>query len=143
MSVHPTQPYMTLKALSLFFIGLWLLRNKKFHGQVTATLFMLYGVFRAFVEMYRGDDFARGGIFKEGLSPSEVTAHLQTLGLTDPYGRISDIPRYQQMLRDGVENLRPELMISTSQMVGMVSVLLGGALFLYLRSRKDLRINAE
>jgi len=140
MSVHPTQPYMTLKALSLFFIGLWLLRNKKFHGQVTASLFALYGLFRGFVEFFRGDDFARGGIFKDGFAPDDITAHLQSLGLADPYGRISDIPRYQEMLREGAEKLRPELLVSTSQMVGMVSIVLGSALYLYLRSRKDLRI---
>ena len=73
--LHPTQPYMQLKALSLFLLGLWLLKNKRFHGQVAATLVGGYAILRFVIEYFRGDSNARGGIFKEGFGPGEVPQH--------------------------------------------------------------------
>ncbi|MDP6849673.1 MAG: prolipoprotein diacylglyceryl transferase [Planctomycetota bacterium] len=73
--LHPTQPYMQLKAFSLFLLGLWLLKNKSFHGQVAAILVGGYAILRFVVEYFRGDSVARGGIFKDGLGPGEVPQH--------------------------------------------------------------------
>ena len=74
--LHPTQPYMQLKALSLFFLGLWLLRRKSFHGQVTCVLIAGYAVLRFVVEYFRGDALARGGVFRDGFGPLEVESGL-------------------------------------------------------------------
>lgn len=59
--LHPTQIYMSLKALTIFGILLWITRRKKFDGQVAGAAFMLYAVLRSVVELYRGD-LDRGSI---------------------------------------------------------------------------------
>jgi phosphatidylglycerol:prolipoprotein diacylglycerol transferase len=141
MAVHPTQPYMVLKAFSLFLLGLWLLRNKRFHGQVTVILFGFYGVLRSIVEEFRGDDFARDGIFQVGLSPAEVTTNLKELGMMDGYGRFIDIPAFQKALADGIPGLRPDLLISTSQMVAGVCLVFSFVAYRYLGNRADLRLS--
>ena len=45
-----------------FFLLMWLLKRKKFDGQVFATFIMLYGVERFFIEFLR-DDPGRGVVF--------------------------------------------------------------------------------
>lgn len=135
--VHPTQPYMTLKALALFGLGLWLLRRKKFHGQVTLVLLMGYAILRSIVEVFRGDAGARGGIFRAGLSPEEVGARLHGLGVADPAGRITDLDGYRELLRNGTEGIVPQLLLSTSQMISMVMLVF--ALVMYFRLRADPR----
>lgn len=135
--VHPTQPYMTLKALALFGLGLWLLRRKKFHGQVTLVLLMGYAILRSIVEIFRGDAGARGGIFRAGLSPEEVGTRLHGLGVADPAGRITDLDGYRELLRNGTEGIVPQLLLSTSQMISMVMLVF--ALVMYFRLRADPR----
>jgi phosphatidylglycerol:prolipoprotein diacylglycerol transferase len=53
--VHPTQIYDALLSLGLYLALAWLYRRKKFDGQVFATYLMGYALFRAFVELFRGD----------------------------------------------------------------------------------------
>jgi phosphatidylglycerol---prolipoprotein diacylglyceryl transferase len=129
--VHPSQIYMSIKALSLFFLGLWLLKRKRFHGQVLCTLMAGYALLRGFIEFFRGDAEARGGIFKDGLSPADVNLRLADLGIADASGRIRDIASYRELLRQGTEGIQPELLVSTSQMVAIVTFVL--ALILYKR----------
>jgi phosphatidylglycerol:prolipoprotein diacylglycerol transferase len=140
VAVHPTQPYMTLKALALFFLGLWLLKNKRFHGQVTLVLFGGYAILRSVVEMFRGDDAARDGIFKAGLSPAEVGERLRDLNMVDPYGRFIDIQAFRDALHNGAEGLRPDLLMSTSQMVAGVCLLITVVLYFRLSKRPDLKV---
>jgi len=135
LAVHATQPYMMLKALTVFSIGMWLLPRKRFHGQVTCVILMVYAGLRAIVEMFRGDAQARGGIFKEGAGPEDVTARLQELGVADPAGRIVDVPQYRELLRSGVEGVQAELLISTSQMIAIATSAF--AVVLYARLRKN------
>ncbi len=54
--VHPTQLY-SFAGLVVIFLVLLYLRNhwRPFHGSIFAVYFMLYGVFRFIVEMFRGD----------------------------------------------------------------------------------------
>ena len=104
--VHPTQIYMSLKALSLCLLGLWLLPRKRFHGQVFLALIAGYAVLRYLVEIFRYDSVARGGIFKPGMRPDEVAKPLDA-----------------------------ELLISTSQLVGIATLAL--AAFLYHRLSRD------
>ncbi|RMH02394.1 MAG: prolipoprotein diacylglyceryl transferase [Planctomycetota bacterium] len=107
-TVHPTQLYMSLKALFLFGLGLWLLRRRRWSGQVACTLLIGYAVLRFLIEFVRGDDAARGGIFQAGLSPAEV----------------------------GPE--RAELLLSTSQMIGLALIPLVVVLALRLRRKYPL-----
>ncbi|MBC8371703.1 MAG: prolipoprotein diacylglyceryl transferase [Planctomycetes bacterium] len=138
--VHPTQLYMSAKALSLFFLGRWLLSKKNFHGQVSAILLMTYAVMRYVIEFFRFDMVARGGIYKDGHTPEIVTAHWQSLGIADEFGRITDVDKYRELLISGAENMSPQLLISTSQMVGIAMFVLGALLLLILRRLPQLRL---
>ncbi|MFO0985463.1 MAG: prolipoprotein diacylglyceryl transferase family protein, partial [Planctomycetota bacterium] len=60
--IHPTQIYMSLNAFLIFLLLWWVLRKRRFPGQVLWTSFMLYAVGRFIIEFYRGDNQARGFI---------------------------------------------------------------------------------
>lgn len=105
--IHPTQPYMSLKALLLFGLGLWLLKRRRFSGQVACVLLGGYAILRFVVEHFRGDAVARSGIFAAGLGPGEVPP----------------------------EEVR--LLLSTSQMVGLALLPLAAGLYLWLRRRRS------
>jgi phosphatidylglycerol:prolipoprotein diacylglycerol transferase len=55
LPVHPTEIYDGLLNLTLYIFLAWLFRRKKFDGQVFATYLILYAVFRAISEYFRGD----------------------------------------------------------------------------------------
>ncbi|MCP3944401.1 MAG: prolipoprotein diacylglyceryl transferase [Desulfobacteraceae bacterium] len=67
--LHPTQIYMVLSNLLLFFILMWLQKRKKFHGMVFLSYIMLYSAFRSGIEFFRGD--FRGDFFFKFLSLSQ------------------------------------------------------------------------
>ena len=140
--VHPTQLYMSAKALSLFLFGLWMLKRKSFHGQVSLLLVMGYAALRFVVEYFRFDMVARGGIYKEGSAPADVAAHLNGLGIASPNGRITDVEGYRELMMQGDPAAFPHLLLSTSQMVGIVSGVMALLLYLYLRRRPDLQVKA-
>ncbi|MDA8233574.1 MAG: prolipoprotein diacylglyceryl transferase [Clostridia bacterium] len=50
---HPTQIYSSLTAFLLFGFLHYLLRNKKFNGQVFLVYVILYGIIRSFIEAFR------------------------------------------------------------------------------------------
>jgi phosphatidylglycerol:prolipoprotein diacylglycerol transferase len=54
--LHPTQIYMSLNALALFFLLRWIWTKRQFPGQVAAVFFLYYAVSRSVIEHYRGDD---------------------------------------------------------------------------------------
>jgi phosphatidylglycerol---prolipoprotein diacylglyceryl transferase len=60
--IEPTQLFESAVELANFFILMWLLKRKKFDGQVLAAYFFLYGVARYFLEFLR-DDPGRGTVF--------------------------------------------------------------------------------
>jgi phosphatidylglycerol---prolipoprotein diacylglyceryl transferase len=60
--IHPTQLYEAAVELINFLILYWLIRHKKFEGQVIGTYVFLYGVARYFLEFVR-DDPERGSVF--------------------------------------------------------------------------------
>jgi phosphatidylglycerol:prolipoprotein diacylglycerol transferase len=60
--LEPTQLFESAVELANFFILMWLLKHKKFDGQVVAAYFFLYGVARYFLEFLR-DDPGRGSVF--------------------------------------------------------------------------------
>jgi phosphatidylglycerol:prolipoprotein diacylglycerol transferase len=60
--LHPTELYESIVELINFFILYWLIRHKRFEGQVIGAYLFLYGVARYFLEFLR-DDPERGSVF--------------------------------------------------------------------------------
>lgn len=60
--LHPTQMYEMVIELGNFAILYWLIKRKKFEGQVIGLYMMLYGFARYFLEFLRGDP-GRGEVF--------------------------------------------------------------------------------
>ncbi|TAH37850.1 MAG: prolipoprotein diacylglyceryl transferase [Planctomycetota bacterium] len=119
-TIHPTQIYMSLKALALFLLGMWLLRRRAFKGQVFCALLAGYAVLRFIIEIFRFDAEARSGLFRAGMSPEEVRARLQEQGIADAFGGIVDMERYRQLVCSGAPGFTPELLLSTSQIISLV-----------------------
>jgi phosphatidylglycerol---prolipoprotein diacylglyceryl transferase len=61
-ALEPTQLFESAVELTIFFILMWLLKRRKFEGQVFGTYLMLYGVARYLLEFLR-DDPGRGSVF--------------------------------------------------------------------------------
>jgi phosphatidylglycerol:prolipoprotein diacylglycerol transferase len=61
-SLEPTQLFESAVELANFLILMWMLKRKKFDGQVFAAYLILYGVARYFLEFIR-DDPGRGSVF--------------------------------------------------------------------------------
>ena len=66
-----TQLWMSLNGLLLFLIGRWLLKRRRYRGQVALQLLVLYSLTRSFIEAYRGDS-VRGLWFDGTLSTSQL-----------------------------------------------------------------------
>lgn len=62
VKLHPTELYESAIELMNFFILYWLVRHKKFEGQVIGAYLFLYGVARFFLEFLRNDP-GRGEVF--------------------------------------------------------------------------------
>jgi phosphatidylglycerol:prolipoprotein diacylglycerol transferase len=60
--IHPTQLYESGIELINFFLLYWLIRHKRFNGQVIGAYMFLYGFARYFIEFVR-DDPERGNVF--------------------------------------------------------------------------------
>jgi phosphatidylglycerol:prolipoprotein diacylglycerol transferase len=60
--LEPTQLFESAVELGNFFVLMWILRHKKFDGQVFGAYLFLYGVARYFLEFIR-DDPGRGEVF--------------------------------------------------------------------------------
>jgi phosphatidylglycerol---prolipoprotein diacylglyceryl transferase len=53
--LYPTQIMMSLKALIIFGVLMFITRRKKFDGEVAGAALMLYAVLRSIIEIFRGD----------------------------------------------------------------------------------------
>jgi phosphatidylglycerol:prolipoprotein diacylglycerol transferase len=54
--LHPTQLYeMVLELCNCLFL-VWLIRRKKFEGEIIGTYMIIYGIGRFFIEFFRGDE---------------------------------------------------------------------------------------
>ena len=60
--LHPTQLYELVLELANCVFLVWLLRRKKFEGQIIGTYLITYGIGRYFTEFFRGDP-GRGELF--------------------------------------------------------------------------------
>lgn len=67
--LHPTQIYLSLNALLIFGILVWLRKRKTFDGQLIWTYGILYSIGRFIIEYFRGDD--RGYVLENILSTSQ------------------------------------------------------------------------
>ena len=79
IALHPTQIYLSLNALAIFGILMWLRKRKRFDGQVFVTYGILYSIGRFIIEFYRDDD--RGFAVQNILSTSQFIG-LFLLGLS-------------------------------------------------------------
>jgi len=68
--LHPTQVYLVLQGLVIFFILDFWFRRKKFDDEITLWFFILYPFTRVIIEYFR-DDF-RGNLFEPYLSTSQA-----------------------------------------------------------------------
>ena len=69
VALHPTQIYMVISNLVLFFILLAVQKRKRFEGMVFLSYVILYSLFRSVIEFFRGD--FRGDFFFSFLSMSQ------------------------------------------------------------------------
>ncbi len=76
-ALHPTQIYMVVANLSLFFILVWIQKHKRFNGMVFLSYIIIYSVFRFIIEFFRGD--FRGDFFFDFLSLSQGIGALVTI----------------------------------------------------------------
>ena len=76
-----TQPWMSINAVLMGLVGLWMIKRRRYAGQVTLVLLVLYSVARYTIESFRGDKI-RGLWFDDTLSTSQlVSIVLGTLSL--------------------------------------------------------------
>jgi phosphatidylglycerol:prolipoprotein diacylglycerol transferase len=64
--LHPVQIYESLTCLALFFFLIWLVRRKRFDGEIILAYSILYAIARFLLEYLRGDadrGFVMGGLF--------------------------------------------------------------------------------
>jgi phosphatidylglycerol:prolipoprotein diacylglycerol transferase len=69
--LHPTQLLESVVELANFFILYWMIKHKKFEGQVIGSYLFLYGVARYFMEFLRGDP-DRGSVFGGAMTGTQL-----------------------------------------------------------------------
>jgi len=72
-ALEPTQLFESAAELGIFVLLTWLLRHKKFDGQVFGSYLFLYGIARFFLEFLR-DDPGRGSVFGGAMSTTQLIA---------------------------------------------------------------------
>jgi phosphatidylglycerol:prolipoprotein diacylglycerol transferase len=72
-ALEPTQLFESAVELANFFLLMWMLKRKRFDGQVFGAYLILYGVARFFLEFLRGDP-GRGEVFGGLMSGTQLIA---------------------------------------------------------------------
>ena len=72
-ALEPTQLFEFAVELANFFLLMWMLKRKKFDGQVFGAYLVIYGVARFFLEFLRGDP-GRGSVFGGLMSGTQLIA---------------------------------------------------------------------
>jgi phosphatidylglycerol:prolipoprotein diacylglycerol transferase len=75
ISLYPTQLIESIVEFLNFLFLVWLLRNKKFEGQVIGSYLFIYGVARFFIEFLRGDP-DRGSVFGGAITGTQFISIL-------------------------------------------------------------------
>ena len=73
LPLHPTQLYEFVAEVMNFAVLYWLVKRKRFEGQVIGLYMFLYGVERYFIEFVRGDE-GRGELFNGMMSGTQLIA---------------------------------------------------------------------
>jgi len=71
--LEPTQLFESAVELANFFFLMWLLKRRKFDGQVIGAFMFIYGVARFFLEYLR-DDPGRGSVFGGAMTGTQLIA---------------------------------------------------------------------
>jgi phosphatidylglycerol---prolipoprotein diacylglyceryl transferase len=71
--LHPTQLYEFVAEMANFAVLYWLVKRKRFEGQVIGLYMFLYGIERFLIEMVRGDE-GRGNVFGGAMSGTQLIA---------------------------------------------------------------------
>jgi phosphatidylglycerol:prolipoprotein diacylglycerol transferase len=71
--LEPTQLFESAVELANFIFLMWLLKHRKFEGQVIGAFMFIYGVARFFIEFLRGDP-DRGQVFGGAISVTQLIA---------------------------------------------------------------------
>jgi phosphatidylglycerol:prolipoprotein diacylglycerol transferase len=71
--LEPTQLFESAVELANFFLLMWLLKRRKFDGQVFGAFMFIYGTARFFLEYLR-DDPGRGSVFGGAMSGTQLIA---------------------------------------------------------------------
>ena len=79
VSIEPTQLIEAAAEFSNFLLLMWLLKRKRFDGQVFGSFLILYGVERFFIEFLR-DDPGRGEVFGGLMSGTQLISILLVVG---------------------------------------------------------------
>ena len=79
VKLEPTQLIEAAAEFCNFLFLMWLLKRKKFDGQVFAAFMMLYGVERFFIEFLRGDG-GRGEVFGGLMTGTQLISILLVIG---------------------------------------------------------------
>jgi len=97
--LEPTQLFESAVELANFFILLWIIRHKKFEGQVIGSYLFLYGLARYFLEFLRGDP-DRGSLFHGAMTNTQLISILLVIAGGVLWLRRSSAP----VLADAVHN---------------------------------------
>jgi len=73
IALEPTQLFESAVELANFFFLMWLLKRRKFDGQVFGAFMFIYGVARFFLEYLR-DDPGRGSVFGGAMTGTQLIA---------------------------------------------------------------------
>ncbi|QDV08643.1 Prolipoprotein diacylglyceryl transferase [Planctomycetes bacterium Poly30] len=68
-----TQPWMSVNALLIGLLGIFLIKRRRYAGQVTLILLVLYSIGRFTIEKFRGDKI-RGMWFDDSISTSQLVS---------------------------------------------------------------------
>jgi phosphatidylglycerol:prolipoprotein diacylglycerol transferase len=79
VALQPTQLFESAVELANFFVLMWMLKRRKFEGQVFAAYLILYGVARYFLEFIR-DDPGRGSVFGGFMSGTQLISIFLVIG---------------------------------------------------------------
>jgi phosphatidylglycerol:prolipoprotein diacylglycerol transferase len=71
--LYATEVWMSMKALLICFIGWQILKHRRYTGQVSLWIILLYAILRSFVEAFRGDTI-RGLWFGGAISTSQIVS---------------------------------------------------------------------
>jgi prolipoprotein diacylglyceryltransferase len=71
--LYATEAWMSIKALIICFIGWQILKRRRYTGQVSLWIILMYAILRSLVEIFRGDTI-RGLWFGRAISTSQIVS---------------------------------------------------------------------